>query len=175
MRATAAGVVTAAAYREFVTAPGPTAVIERIRGGEVVAAEEVDAAFIAADFAEGVAADIVEAARRIADRSLLAIRSSATVEDLADSSFAGQYRSLLEIDAQDADAVLEAVRLVFASLWHPAPVAYRSAFAIDGQFPNAIVPQIHGQQRAPHRGRGWFGDAHDRQSASDRGDQVAIR
>ena len=61
----------------------------------------------------------------------LAIRSSATVEDLAGSSFAGQYRSLLDVDPVEPDAVLDAVRMVFASLWHPAPCAYRKAFGMD--------------------------------------------
>ena len=60
----------------------------------------------------------------------LAVRSSATVEDLAASSFAGQYTSLLDVDAEDPDAVLRAVALVFASLWHPSPCAYRHAFGI---------------------------------------------
>jgi pyruvate,water dikinase len=49
------------------------------------------------------------------------------VEDLAGTSFAGQYRSVLEVGPQEAVA---AVRRVWASLWHPAPCAYRRAHGV---------------------------------------------
>jgi phosphohistidine swiveling domain-containing protein len=64
---------------------------------------------------------------------LVAVRSSATVEDLAESSFAGQYRSILDVDASDVGAVLDAVRLVFASLWHRAPRMYRHALGVSDE------------------------------------------
>ena len=125
------GAVTTAAYRAFVEAPAPDEMIRRIRSGQPATVDDVDAAFAAGAFAAEVADEILAVARQVADGGLLAVRSSATVEDLAGSSFAGQYRSLLEIDANDSDAVLDAVRMVFASLWHPAPVAYRLALGID--------------------------------------------
>ncbi|MFQ5948684.1 MAG: PEP/pyruvate-binding domain-containing protein, partial [Acidimicrobiia bacterium] len=53
----------------------------------------------------------------------LAVRSSATAEDLAAASFAGQYRSFLEIGTEEE--LLRSVRLVWASLWLPAPRSYR--------------------------------------------------
>jgi pyruvate,water dikinase len=58
----------------------------------------------------------------------LAIRSSATAEDLASASFAGQYRSFLDVHLADVE---RAVRLTWASLWHPAPRAYRSCHGVD--------------------------------------------
>ena len=51
--------------------------------------------------------------------------SIASVEDLERSSFAGQYRSVLDVDAQDANALLVAVKAVFASLWRMSPLAPR--------------------------------------------------
>lgn len=59
----------------------------------------------------------------------LAVRSSATAEDMSEISFAGQYRSFLDL-ADDA-AVERAIRLVWASLWHPAPCAYRRFHGVD--------------------------------------------
>ena len=68
------------------------------------------------------------------------MRSSATVEDLDRSSFAGQYHSVLGVDPDDPGAVLDAVRSVYASLWHPAPRSYRAGFGIgDEQVAMAVV------------------------------------
>jgi len=125
------GVVTTAAYRAFVDVPVLHALIGRIRSDAVISTEHVDAAFRSVSFSDGLREEIVATARRVAGGGRLAIRSSATVEDLAGSSFAGQYRSLLDVDPAEPDAVLDAVRMVFASLWHPAPCAYRKAFGID--------------------------------------------
>ena len=91
----------------------------------------MDATFAAVSLDRPLADAIVGLAHDVGRSGGLAIRSSATVEDLATSSFAGQYRSLLDVDAADPDAVLTAVRQVWASLWHPAPTAYRRAFDID--------------------------------------------
>jgi pyruvate,water dikinase len=54
---------------------------------------------------------------------LVAVRSSATAEDLPDASFAGQQETYLNIGG--ADNVLSAVRLVFASLYNDRAIAYR--------------------------------------------------
>jgi len=125
------GVVTTTAYRAFVDVPVLHALIGRIRSGAVVSTENVDAAFRSVDFSHDLREQIVATALLVGGGGRLAIRSSATVEDLAGSSFAGQYRSLLDIDPAEPDAVLDAVRMVFASLWHPAPCAYRKAFGVD--------------------------------------------
>ncbi|WP_104139797.1 PEP/pyruvate-binding domain-containing protein [Arthrobacter sp. ZGTC131] len=58
----------------------------------------------------------------------VAVRSSATAEDLPFASFAGQQDSFL--DVVGADAVIEAVRRCWASLWTDRAVAYRSANGI---------------------------------------------
>jgi len=52
-----------------------------------------------------------------------AVRSSATAEDLADASFAGQQETYLNI--QGEDAILNAVKAVFASLYNDRAIAYR--------------------------------------------------
>ncbi|MET1086402.1 MAG: PEP/pyruvate-binding domain-containing protein [Arthrobacter sp.] len=58
----------------------------------------------------------------------VAVRSSATAEDLPFASFAGQQDTYLNIIG--TDAVLEAVRNCWASLWTDRAVAYRAALRI---------------------------------------------
>ncbi len=53
-----------------------------------------------------------------------AVRSSATAEDLPDASFAGQQETYLHI--QGVEAVLDAVRHVFASLYTDRAIVYRA-------------------------------------------------
>ncbi len=52
-----------------------------------------------------------------------AVRSSATAEDLPDASFAGQQETFLNV--RGIDAVLHAIREVFASLYNDRAIAYR--------------------------------------------------
>lgn len=52
-----------------------------------------------------------------------AVRSSATAEDMPDASFAGQQETFLNV--QGFDAVLVAVKHVFASLFNDRAISYR--------------------------------------------------
>lgn len=54
----------------------------------------------------------------------VAVRSSATAEDLADASFAGQQETFLNIEG--LEATLEAVKKCWASLWTPRAIHYRT-------------------------------------------------
>jgi len=54
----------------------------------------------------------------------VAVRSSATAEDLPDASFAGQQETFLNVIG--IDAVLDSVRKVFASLYNDRAIAYRA-------------------------------------------------
>ena len=80
-----------------------------------------------------VPADIVDAvvaAYSALGRDLpVAVRSSATAEDLPFASFAGQQDTFLGVVG--ADAVLDAVRRCWASLWTDRAVAYRETNGID--------------------------------------------
>lgn len=53
----------------------------------------------------------------------VAVRSSATAEDLPDASFAGQQETFLNV--QGIDGVLQAIKKVFASLYNDRAIAYR--------------------------------------------------
>ncbi|MDH3705265.1 MAG: PEP-utilizing enzyme [Acidimicrobiia bacterium] len=126
----AVSAVTTAAYRRLARSPAVEDLIGAIRRGGEHTADEVDQAFLEAEPEPDLARAVTELAAQVGHGGPLSARSSATVEDLAESSFAGQYRTLLGVDSTDPRAVLDAVRLVFASLWHPAPRAYRAAMGV---------------------------------------------
>lgn len=67
----------------------------------------------------------------------LAVRSSAVGEDAGDESYAGQFESVLGVVARadDADALWEAIRRVWASAFDPRVAAYRAARGAGGAGP----------------------------------------
>ncbi|GAB2930096.1 PEP/pyruvate-binding domain-containing protein [Nonomuraea fastidiosa] len=71
---------------------------------------------------------IVEAYRGLGDGVPVAVRSSATAEDLPFASFAGQQDTFLNVVGEEA--VLTAVRRCWASLWTDRAVAYRESNGI---------------------------------------------
>ena len=73
-------------------------------------------------------ADIRKAYRQLCDENgggdvAVAVRSSATAEDLPDASFAGQQETFLNVTG--ADDVVHKVKEVFASLYNDRAIAYR--------------------------------------------------
>ncbi|MFP5307083.1 MAG: phosphoenolpyruvate synthase [Gammaproteobacteria bacterium] len=71
----------------------------------------------------------------------VAVRSSATAEDLPDASFAGQQETFLNV--QGIDNVLHAIKEVFASLYNDRAIAYR----VHHGFDHAAVALSAGVQR----------------------------
>jgi rifampicin phosphotransferase len=65
----------------------------------------------------------------LGDDEAVAVRSSATAEDLAHASFAGQQDTYLNVVG--SAALLAAVRRCWASLWTDRAVSYRNANGID--------------------------------------------
>jgi phosphohistidine swiveling domain-containing protein len=59
----------------------------------------------------------------------IAVRSSATVEDGAEASFAGIHESVLSVVG--LDAALDAIRWCYASLWTPRAFAYRRRLGLE--------------------------------------------
>ena len=70
-------------------------------------------------------AELVSALTRLGPK--VAVRSSATAEDLPGLSFAGQYESILDVDV---DGLEDAVLACWASLWGDRAVAYRARNAV---------------------------------------------
>jgi rifampicin phosphotransferase len=121
-------VVTTAAYRAAAAMQEVDSLVARVRGGHAdrIDDSEIDRAFLAVP----VPAEVRAALRALASAfdGPVAVRSSATSEDQSSSAFAGQYRSLLGVAPAELD---RAVRLVWASLWHEAPRAYRRLRGVD--------------------------------------------
>jgi pyruvate, water dikinase len=79
--------------------------------------------------------------RTLGDTVSVAVRSSATAEDLPDASFAGQQETYLHVRGEDA--LLLHVRKVFASLYNDRAIAYR----VHHGFDHAQVALSAGVQR----------------------------
>ncbi|MBD3609658.1 MAG: phosphoenolpyruvate synthase, partial [Gammaproteobacteria bacterium] len=71
----------------------------------------------------------------------VAIRSSATAEDLPEASFAGQQETLLNI--RGVDNVIDGVKEVFASLYNDRAISYR----VHQNFEHSLVALSAGIQR----------------------------
>jgi pyruvate,water dikinase len=85
--------------------------------------------FSAAKLPPDVGQAICRAVHELGPGTPLAVRSSAPGEDSANRSFAGLHESFLNVVGEAA--VLEAVRLVWASLWSDAALLYRQELALD--------------------------------------------
>jgi pyruvate,water dikinase len=66
---------------------------------------------------------------QIENRKSVAVRSSATAEDLPEASFAGQQETFLNVRGEEE--LLEAVKKCWASLWTARAIAYRIKNNID--------------------------------------------
>ena len=114
--------LTTAAYRRAVGSALDGLLSEHDTGA---LAEQARAAVLAVPIPDEVA----DAVRATCPDGPVAVRSSATAEDLPDASFAGQQDTFLNVVGDDA--VLDAVRRCWASLWTDRAVAYRGAHGID--------------------------------------------
>lgn len=103
--------------------------------------ERVDRVFLDAPLDPDLEKGIRQALRRLLAEGPIAVRSSATAEDLGSASFAGQYRTILEVE--DEEAAIEAVRLCWSSLWGPSVRAYRRHEQIpEDDLAMAVVLQV---------------------------------
>lgn len=122
--------VPASAYREAIASAGLepwlTALARRpAPAPQDLAADiaEVERTFHRIELDRRLATAIEKVATALLGRGRVAVRSSATAEDLGFASFAGQYRTFTLLD--DLEAVLDAVKACWASLWLPSAREYR--------------------------------------------------
>jgi pyruvate,water dikinase len=103
-----------------------------VEDGSATDADAARSAVLAAPFPAQVAAAVRKAYLNLGSgsESTVAVRSSATAEDLPGASFAGQQDTYLKITG--VENVLDAVHRCWASLWTDRAVAYRAAQEIDG-------------------------------------------
>jgi len=129
--------VTTEAYRAFVAAHGLGTVIDAaladVDPGVLSTLEAAERAIRARFEAETMPPDIAAAVAQAYARlegiaPVVAVRSSATAEDLPDLSFAGQQDTYLNISG--VDNVLAAVKRCWASLWTARAIGYRVRHAV---------------------------------------------
>ena len=149
-------VVTAQAFRRFlVEAQLEEPIFSKFRGLDVeenqaleAAANEARDLVMKAPMPSRIADDIRAAYRKLAPEPLIvAVRSSATAEDLPDASFAGQQETFLNIRGEED--LLEAVQKCWASLYGARAIYYRAKQGFDDHLVNiAVVVQqlIHSEK-----------------------------
>ena len=132
---------TADAYREFLRSAGLEAVIaEATTGLDItnlerlgVAGRNIRAAILAAELPAELAKSIRDAylglQAEYGAHCDVAVRSSATAEDLPEASFAGQQETYLNIHGEGM--LLDAVRRCFASLFTDRAIVYRTQRGFD--------------------------------------------
>ena len=130
--------VTTAAYAAVAAGAGITPLLAELaaldgadtaRPAEL--GEQIRTALLQAPLPEALVAAITRAYTALSGGTAIpvAVRSSATAEDLPTASFAGQQETYLNIVG--IPAVLAAVRRTFASLWTARAISYRQQHGID--------------------------------------------
>jgi len=132
---------TADDYWQFVGANGlkePTAAtLAEFKAGKISlpeAGQTIRNIFQRGEWPQDIAASIRSAYRELSKRSGttdadVAVRSSATAEDLPDASFAGQQETFLNVRGEAA--LLDACRRCYASLFTDRAISYRQAKGFD--------------------------------------------
>ncbi|MGQ3891304.1 phosphoenolpyruvate synthase [Legionella sp. CNM-4043-24] len=127
---------TADAFREFLAQDGldkkihslldaldPENIEQLTSVGKTIRSLVMDAPFTKSFEADVVAANDALTASIGHSNFSVAVRSSATAEDLPDASFAGQQETYLNVSG--IDDIMKAIKLVFASLYNDRAIAYR--------------------------------------------------
>jgi pyruvate,water dikinase len=140
--------VTTAAYVHHAEACGlRSAIAPELAGADWAAASAHARRLIEAAPVEPRLGDELRAARARLRAPRVAVRSSATCEDSAAASFAGQQDTLLDVEGEAA--LLDAVRRCWASLWNERALRYRVHTGSDpGQAALAVVVQAMVPARA---------------------------
>jgi len=130
--------VTTSAYKQYVEDNNLHAAIMDLAKPEITgktlsfdsASAGIQALFSKAELPPGIVSEICEAYAALdGDEPPVAVRSSATAEDLPDMSFAGQQDTYLNV--RGGESLVAAVRSCWASLWTPRAISYRHRMGID--------------------------------------------
>lgn len=141
-------VLTTAAYSGFVDANNLAAGIQELAAlppdAEPQAYEDasrrISALFTTGTMPAGIAAELGAAYGRLGNGTPVAVRSSATAEDLASASFAGQQETSLNV--RGLVELATAVIGCWASLWTARAMSYRAREGVEpGQVRLAVVIQ----------------------------------
>jgi rifampicin phosphotransferase len=161
-------VVTTEAYRAFVEEAGIGAPIQQLaarltEGAEATGlAEQISALFSTGSIPDDLRAGITKAYRELGEEVAVAVRSSATAEDLPEASFAGQQDTYLNV--RGTERLLEAVRDCWASLWTARAMTYRSRQRVD---PDAVALAVVVQEMVEAEAAGVMFTANPASGAHD--------
>ena len=140
--------ITATAYDEFMRANGlqaqVRAVVTAVQHERQALALRLQDAIESGCLSQPLRIGIVRAYQKLAAseggaRWPVAVRSSASAEDLPAASFAGQQLTVLNV--RDEHRLLQAIRECWASLWSPQAVLYRAARDLDTPPVMAVLVQ----------------------------------
>ena len=129
-------IVTVDAYRRFLEASGLRPTIQKLvspldyndSAQLQRVSRQIKDRIVTVPVPEDIVRDIKEAYRKLGGGAV-AVRSSATAEDLKEASFAGQQATFLNVTGEDA--VVEAVRGCWASLFEARAIFYRNDQGFD--------------------------------------------
>ena len=91
--------------------------------------EQIRALVVNGTFPVGLKASVEQQYQALGDDLRVAVRSSATAEDLPEASFAGQHDTYLDVST--VDGIADALRRCWASLWTARATSYRNTQGID--------------------------------------------
>ncbi len=162
--------ITISAYQAFVQANGLQAQIVAIATDKTKTVEEASVAIralfkqgrIPSEVASPIQLAYAELMGIIGHASPVAVRSSATAEDLPDASFAGQQESYLNVRGEQA--LLEAVKRCWSSLWTARALDYRARQGID---PSNVSLAVVVQAMVPAEAAGILFTANPMSGARD--------
>ncbi|MET0693039.1 MAG: PEP/pyruvate-binding domain-containing protein [Propionibacteriaceae bacterium] len=122
-------IVTTPAYRAFVEHNDlQSRIVELAAGPPTEASAAIQALFQSGVVDDELRTEVTAAYADLGEPPV-AVRSSATAEDLAGASFAGQQDTYLNVSGPDA--LLDAVKACWASLWTARAMAYRDRQGIE--------------------------------------------
>ncbi|HET7090413.1 MAG TPA: PEP/pyruvate-binding domain-containing protein, partial [Anaerolineae bacterium] len=162
--------ITTTAYRAFLRANDLHAQIVALASDKTKMVEEASTAIrqlfeqgrIPPEVATAVQHAYAGLAQTTGDSSPVAVRSSATAEDLPGASFAGQQESYLNVRGEAA--LLDAVKRCWSSLWTARALDYRARHNID---PSSVSLAVVVQAMVPAEAAGILFTANPMSGARD--------
>lgn len=130
-------VVTAQAFRRYLVGAGvEEKLYSKLEGLDVDDAEllektanDVMNIIMETEMPKALGKEIIAAYKKMGDSEIVAVRSSATAEDLPDASFAGQQETYLNIKGEND--LLESIHKCWASLFGARAIYYRAKQGFD--------------------------------------------
>ncbi|QOR35102.1 hypothetical protein IMX26_16840 [Clostridium sp. 'deep sea'] len=132
-------VIESSAYDNYVTQHNLHQLINEIlrKNNCLVASQKIKQLFTVQKLSQSFVSIVKHEFSKISS-GRVAVRSSSTMEDLPDSSFAGQYSSYLNVTK---DSLIERIINCWQSLWNERAIEYRKKYCPKQDFSHAVVVQ----------------------------------